>query len=106
MVLAVAGRCIDAQNLVNRLPGIDFLSNQTRLIVDAAKARHQQQRDIDSLSGIGHRSPSFRRQRRQSLHSTNEIGPYFDEFKCLVEYRRPAVAAVIGRNAEFLVQFA
>ena len=106
MVLTVPGRSIDREDVRYLLSGIDFLAYQRRLVLVAAKPRHDHQR-YALLGGCGYHSPPFvRRLRREALHAPYEIRPDVHEVFGLVETRRASALAIIRGNPEFVVNFA
>ena len=78
MVLTMPWGRIHLENLTNRLASLDFLANQPRLVLNAAKSRHDEQLYPDLICRLDHALPLFCGLGRQPLHTANEVGAYLN----------------------------
>ncbi len=106
MVFAISGSSIDLQYFLDRLSAAELVANQTRLVFDTAKARHQQQPDTIGRGGRDHVRPAGRSQGCKPLDAADKIRADVDEVGGLLVSRWIAGPPVAGRDAEFLVQVA
>ena len=96
MMLAVAGGRVDLENVAYRLARTDFVTNQGRLVPNAAKSRDYQQRDANGVGRVRHCPPLPGSLRGQPLHATDKVGPDIDELLRLIKCRRPTIASIVS----------
>ena len=99
-MLAVTGRRVRAENVIQAIAAGELVSDQLCLPQDAPKTRDRLQRDSLGVGGILHRAPSQRRFRREPAIPVLVVWADGGEFSRLGLKRQAAPERVVGRNTE------